>query len=149
MKTRISMLLIALLSVFALAGCKAGQEGVIIHIKSSPETSEGKHRIVMGLTLASKAIDSGKKALVFFDVKGVTVPLKDSPDITHESHPGSFQSSKATIADILKKGGRIMVCQPCLKVAGHSKEDMMEGIEEGKVSTFFDFTDGRIVTLDW
>lgn len=149
MQKKLLLILISVFSVFLLNQCKGGTEGVIVHIKSGPETAEGKHRIVMALNIANMALKKDRNVLVFFDVKGVSVPLKNSPDITHESHKDGFQSAKAGIRAVLDNGGRVMVCPTCLEAGGYSKEDMMEGVEEGNFDSFFNFTDGRIVTLDW
>jgi hypothetical protein len=36
-----------------------------------------------------------------------------------------------------------------LEAAGKSAEDLMEGIQVANKEAFFDFTDGRILTLDY
>jgi len=41
------------------------------------------------------------------------------------------------------------VCPGCLEAAGHKPEDVMEGVRIAQKDQFFDFTEGRILTLDY
>jgi predicted peroxiredoxin len=82
---------------------------------------------------------------VYFDITGIDVVLKDSPEITF-SH---FPSSKTQIQKLLNKGITIMACPGCLKVAGKTPEDLAEGISVAEKDKFFNFTRGRILTIDY
>ena len=82
---------------------------------------------------------------MYFDIEGVKVLLKDAPDITY-SH---FLSSKTQINLLLEKGIIIMACPGCLKSAGKSPEDLMDGIIVADKEKFFNFTEGRILTIDY
>jgi len=42
-----------------------------------------------------------------------------------------------------------MACPSCLAEAGKTKEDLKEGIRIADKETFFDFTEGRIISLDY
>lgn len=143
-------LIIGVLSLLFAISCSArGTDGVIVHISSGPETDIGSHRIIMGLNLAYNAANTGRKVLVFFDVHGVSVPLKTAVDVTHASHAEGIPSAQEALRLILDKGGRIMVCPACLQQAGYSADDLIDGAEMGKIDTLFQFTDGRIITLDF
>lgn len=49
----------------------------------------------------------------------------------------------------MKKGIDIMACPGCLKAAGKSADDLMEGVMVADKEKFFNFTDGRILTIDY
>ena len=49
----------------------------------------------------------------------------------------------------VKQEVTLMVCPGCLKAAGKSKEDVADGIQIADKKAFFDFTKGRILTLDY
>jgi len=73
------------------------------------------------------------------------VVLKDANDITHPTFPSAQESIKL----LLEKGINIYACPSCLKAAGKSGADLMTGIQVANKDRFFDFTKGRILTLDY
>ena len=117
------------------------KEGVFVHISHG---SDDPHRLLMALNMA-KIMADDHDVLVYIDIKGVDAVLKDSPDIT-SSH---FPSSRTQFSALLKQGATLMVCPGCLKAAGKSKEDVAAGIQIADKKAFFDFTKGRILTLDY
>ena len=116
-------------------------DGVFVHMTSGPESP---HKVLMGFTMAGK-MSEDKDVIMYFDIEGVKVLLKDAPDITY-SH---FLSSKTQINLLLEKGIIIMACPGCLKSAGKSPEDLMDGIIVADKEKFFNFTEGRILTIDY
>lgn len=116
-------------------------DGIFIHIKSGIESP---HEVLMALNLASIMSES-KDVVLYFDIKGIEVVLKDSPDLTYKHFP----SSHIQIKNLLEKGITIMACPGCLKAAEKTAEDLMEGIQEADKETFFGFTEGRILTIDY
>jgi predicted peroxiredoxin len=117
------------------------RDGILIHISSGPENT---HKVVMALKMATiMAMD--KDVLVYFDIKGIEVVLKDAKDITHPTFPSAQESIKL----LLEKGINIYACPSCLKAAGKSGADLMTGIQIANKDRFFDFTKGRIITLDY
>jgi predicted peroxiredoxin len=86
-----------------------------------------------------------RDVLVYLDIHGIEVVLADAPDITF-SH---FPSSHTQIAHLLEMGVPIYACPGCLKAAGKGPEDLAEGILVAEKDAFFDFTKGRILTLDY
>lgn len=117
------------------------RDGVFVHISHG---SDDPHRLLMALNMARIMADD-HDVLVYIDIKGVDAVLKDSPDITY-SH---FPSSQSQFSALLKKGVTLMVCPGCLKAAGKSREDVAAGIQIADKNAFFDFTEGRILTLDY
>lgn len=117
------------------------KDGVFIHISHG---TDNPHRVLMALSMAEK-MSEDKDVTVYFDITGIDVVLKDSPDITF-SH---FPSSKTQIQNLLNKGITIMACPGCLKAAGKTPEDLAEGISVADKDKFFNFTKGRILTIDY
>ena len=117
------------------------KEGVFVHISHG---TEDPHRMLMGLTMAER-MSADKDVILYIDITGIDVVLKDSPDLTLEP----FASSKTLIQNLLKKGITIMACPTCLKAAGKSPEDLAEGISVADKDKFFSFTKGRILTIDY
>jgi predicted peroxiredoxin len=117
------------------------RDGVFIHISHG---SDDPHRLLMALKMAQIMADD-HDVLVYLDIKGVDAVLKDSPDITY----AHFPSSRTQFDALLKHGVTLMVCPGCLKAAGKSKDDVADGIQIADKKTFFDFTKGRILTIDY
>jgi predicted peroxiredoxin len=117
------------------------KDGVFIHISKS---SEDPHRVLMALTLAEK-MSEDKDVLVFLDIKGVEVPLKNGKAIEFSE----FESAHILLTKLIKKGVIICVCPMCLKAAKHKPEDLMEGVKIAEKEAFFNFTQGRILSLNY
>lgn len=86
----------------------------------------------MALNMAAIMVDD-KDVLVYFDIKGVEVVLKDAIDLTF-SH---FPSSLAQLKNLMEKGVHLYVCPGCLKAAGKTETDVMEGVKIAEKEAFF------------
>jgi predicted peroxiredoxin len=117
------------------------KDGVFVHISHG---TEDPHRMLMGLTMAER-MSADKDVILYIDITGIDVVLKDSPYMTLEP----FASSKTLIKNLLNKGITIMACPTCLKAAGKTPEDLAEGISVADKDKFFNFTKGRILTIDY
>jgi len=117
------------------------KDGVFVHITSGPDDP---HRVLMGLMMANKMSES-QDVILYFDIKGIEVVLKDAPDITYAHFPSSFEQLK----QLAEKGIIVMACPGCLKAAGKTPEDIMDGVIVADKDKFFSFTQGRILTLDY
>ena len=98
----------------------------------------------MALKMAT-LMSADRDVLVYFDLKGVNVVLKDAKDVSFPT----FDSSKAQITALINKGVPLYVCPGCLKAAGKKAEDVMPGVKIAEKDAFFSFTKGRILTLDY
>jgi predicted peroxiredoxin len=116
-------------------------EGVFIHIKSGPEEA---HSVLMALQMANLMAEE-HPVLVYVDVAGVEVLTKEAPNL--ERAP--FTSSKEAIEGLLKKGVPVLACQGCLKTKGIDRENLLEGIQIAHKEAFFDFCEGRILSLTY
>ena len=117
------------------------KEGIFIHVSNGVNDP---HRVLMALSLAEKMAEN-KDVILYFDIKGIEVLLKDAPDLTF-SH---FASSQTQIQKLLNMGITIMACPGCLKAAGKTPDDLREGITIADKEKFFNFTSGRILTIDY
>ena len=115
------------------------KDGMFIHV-----TSNDPHRVLMALNMA-EMISGDHDVLMYFDIDGVKVLVKDAPDITYAQFPGSHGQLKK----LIDKGVIIQACPGCLEAAGYSEADLMDGIVTADKERFFSFTNGRIITLDY
>ena len=116
-------------------------DGVFIHVSTGPEDP---HRVLMALKMA-EVMAEDKDVLMYFDIRGVNVLVSDAPDLVQEP----FTPSRAQIRKLLEAGVEIYACPTCLQAAGKTPADLMDGIEVANKDAFFDFTDGRILSLDY
>lgn len=115
------------------------RDGVLVHITHG---NDDPHAVLMGLKKAVM-MSEDHDVLVYFDVKGVEVVLKEAPDLAH----APFPSSKTQLKDLMEKGVGLLACPGCLKAAGKKPEDLMPGVQVAVKDAFFDFTRGRILTF--
>lgn len=117
------------------------KDGVFIHITHG---GNHPHSVLMALNLAEKMAQD-KNVILYFDIDGIEVLLKNAPDLTF-SH---FQSSHAQIKKLLDMGIEIMACPGCLKSINKTPGDLKEGIILADKEKFFNFTSGRILTMNY
>lgn len=117
------------------------KDGVFIHISHG---SDDPHRVLMALSMAEK-MSEDKDVILYFDITGIEVLLKDAPDLSF----AQFTSSKEQVQKLLDKGITIMACPGCLKAAGKTSEDLRDGVMVADKEKFFNFTEGRIISLDY
>ena len=86
-----------------------------------------------------------RDVLVYFDIRGVEVVLKDAPDVEFKE----FKDSRTLLPFLIGKGVHVCVCPGCLRAAGKGPEDVMDGVQIAEADAFFEFTKGRILTLDY
>lgn len=120
---------------------QAVRDGVFLHVSSGPENP---HRVLMALKMAEIMMED-KDVLVYFDIKGIGAVLKDAPDLAKDP----FSSSKTALKNLIDKGVPVFACPGCLEANGKKPEDLMDGIQVANKEAFFDFTKGRILTLDY
>jgi predicted peroxiredoxin len=116
-------------------------DGVFIHISHG---MNDPHRVVMALQMASM-MSKERDVAVYFDIKGIEVVLKETGNIEYPTFKGSLES----IEELKEKGISLMACPGCMKAAEKSPDDLLEGVNLADKETFFNFTKGRILTLDY
>jgi predicted peroxiredoxin len=117
------------------------RDGVFIHISHGAEDA---HRVLMALRMA-EMMASDRDVLVYFDITGIEVVLAGADTIEHDAFP----DSTTQIARLLELGVPLYACPGCLEAAGKTVDDLADGIQVANKDAFFDFTDGRILTLDY
>ncbi len=117
------------------------RDGVFIHIT---ESYNDPHRVLMPLKMASLMAED-HDVLVYLDIHAVELLVKGAKDLNFSD----FSSAQAYIKDLLANNVGIYACPTCLAVAGFKPEDLMEGVQVAQKDKFFNFTKGRIITLDY
>lgn len=117
------------------------RDGVFIHISHG---SEDAHRLLMALSMAHK-MASDKDVLVYMDIEAVHAVKADAMPITMEG----FEASNILIDTLLKQNVGIYACPACMKVAGITPEQLIPGVQTAQKEAFFNFTRGRIISLDY
>lgn len=121
--------------------CCAARDGIFLHISSG---YDNPHKVLMALKMAvMMAMD--KDVLVYIDIKGVDMVVKSSKDMKFKDFPTLFE----LLDQLAAKKVTVMACPTCLKVAGYQPEDLRPGIIIAQKDKFFNFTKGKIVTLDY
>ena len=64
----------------------------------------------------------------------------------HDEKAGARHEIFARLVDL---NVTILACPACMQVSGVSEEDLREGVRVAEKEQFFDFTEGRILTLDY
>ena len=117
------------------------RDGVFIHIT---ECYDDPHSVLMPLKMAVMMADS-KDVLIYLDIHAVQFLTKDAKDITF----ADFESAHTYIKQLTAKGVGVYACPTCMKIAGIEPEDLREGVLVAQKDKFFNFTKGRIITLDY
>lgn len=86
-----------------------------------------------------------KPVVVYFDIKGIELVLKDAKDVTYPTFP----SSKESLKKLVDMKVTLMACPSCMTAAGKTADDLIPGVIMAEKEKFFDFTKGRILTLDY
>ena len=117
------------------------KDGMFIHLSSGPEAPQN---VLMALNMAHMMCVE-KEVLLYIDIKGIFVVLKDAPEITFKDFPSSY-----TLLNELKtKGVKVIVCPECLKAADKTADDVMEWMQVATKEKFFNFCDGKIISIDY
>ena len=140
----VNLLILLLMNLFCQqqqAPVEKPKDGVFVHISHG---TDDPHRALMGLQMAAIMAES-KDVLVYIDITGVDLVLKDSKDVAF-SH---FPSSLTQLTKLSDMGITIYVCPGCLKAAGKTPNDVMDGVKIAEKEGFFNFTPGRILAIDY
>ena len=119
----------------------SGRDGVFIHIT---QCYDDPHSVLMPLKMALM-MSEDKDVIVYMDIHGVQFLAKDSQDINF----ADFESAHTYIKKLSEKGVGVYACPTCMKIAGIAPEDLLPGVQVAQKEKFFNFTKGRIITLDY
>jgi predicted peroxiredoxin len=116
-------------------------DGIFLHISSG---YENPHKVLMALKMAMM-MSADKDVLLYLDIEAVKLVLKDSKDMKF----ADFPTLKELLQHLADAKVTIMACPTCLKIAGKSEGDLIPGVIVAQKEKFFNFTKGRIITLDY
>lgn len=119
----------------------AVRDGIFIHIT---ESYNDPHRVLMPLKMAVM-MSKDQDVLVYMDIHAVELLVKGAKHLNFSD----FSSAQAYIKDLLANNVGVYACPTCLKIAGFKPEDLIDGVQLAQKDKFFNFTKGRIITLDY
>ncbi len=119
----------------------AGKDGIFIHVKQGADNA---HEVLMALGMANKFAPD-HDVLMYFDIDGIEMVTNNAPDLKMEP----FGSSDELFRKLVDQGITIFACPSCMQVAGVKPSDLRSGVTVAEKDMFFDFTDGRILTIDY
>lgn len=94
---------------------------VVMNITSS--AVDDPHAVTMALQLAGHALDDGRQVVLFFNVRGVTVPTTSLPEnLAFHDKP-----IKQLLSNLLARGAEAHVCPHCMKALGLDAADLIPG----------------------
>jgi predicted peroxiredoxin len=125
----------------AIANMDSVRDGVFIHIT---ESYNDPHRVLMPLKMATM-MAKDKDVLIYMDIHAVELLVKGAKDMKF----ADFESFQTYIKQLAAQKVGIYACPTCLKIAGFKPEDLMDGVQVAQKDKFFNFTKGRIITLDY
>jgi len=117
------------------------RDGVFIHIS---EGYNNPHRVLMPFKMATM-MSADKDVLVYLDIEAVKLVTQSSEDVVMDG----FESLQTYLAKLKEAGVGVYACPSCLNVAGFAPDDLLDGVETAQKDKFFNFTQGRIITLDY
>ncbi len=141
------MALVLAIACMMSVGCASnskkscGDDGVFVHITAGPDDA---HSALMGLRMA-QMMAADRPVLVYFDVDGINVTLAQTPELKM----APFPSSRQMIAELAKQNVPLYACPGCMKALGKTPEQLLPGVKLAEKDAFFNFTKGRILTLDY
>jgi predicted peroxiredoxin len=117
------------------------KDGIFIHITQS---YNDPHRVLMPLKMAVM-MSTDKDVIVYMDIHAVELLVKSAKDLNY----ADFESAQTYIKQLVNNKVGVYACPTCLKIAGFKPEDLMDGVQVAQKDKFFNFTKGRIITLDY
>lgn len=119
----------------------ADKDGIFIHVTKG---ADNPHDVLMALSMATKFMDS-HDVLMYFDIDGIEMVTDDASNLEMEP----FGTSDDLFERLINEGVTIFACPGCMKVEGVTASDLRSGVTVADKEKFFDFTDGRILSIDY
>lgn len=117
------------------------RDGVFVHIT---ESYNDPHRVLMPMKMAVMMAED-KDVLVYMDINSVELLVKGAKDLEYKD----FDTFQTYLKQLLDKKVGVYACPTCLKVAGIDPENLIDGVQTAQKDKFFNFTKGRIITLNY
>lgn len=119
-----SLAVLFLLSMVAVAPVSADDRKTIFY----NVTTEDAWAAGMALGQANKAIDAGYKVVIFLNVHGIFIASKS---FLTDINGLSGKSMQDMLKAAMDKGARVIICPMCMKKAGLTMDDLIEGVVKG------------------
>ena len=153
--TRLSRRTVLALLALGLLGCAPGEGAdasaspqldpptTILNITSGGE--EDPHSVPMALQLAGHSLDAGRTTVLFFNVRGVTIPTLAFPDSV------SFGDQPITVLlqNLVDRGVEVHVCPHCMDALGVTGSDLMPGAQVTDRESLFGHMGGNTVVFTY
>jgi sulfur relay (sulfurtransferase) complex TusBCD TusD component (DsrE family) len=127
----------AIFAVLSLSAAAGPNDPLFVSL-----TTDDVHRARMALNFGKHHFENGHPLSIFLSDKGVFVGVK--------SGAKDYAEHQKLIADVIAKGGAVIMCPLCLRHYGFTEADLIPGIKMGNPKTTGDalFKDGT-KTLSW
>ncbi len=86
-------------------------------------TTDDPHRANMGISFGKNQLERGHPLTIFLNDKGVLVGST--------ANAGKYGEHQKALADVVAKGGTVLMCPMCMKHYGVRESDMLPGIKVG------------------
>jgi predicted peroxiredoxin len=83
--------------------------------------------------------------LVYMDIHAVELLVKGAKDLKF----ADFESFRTYLKELTDMNVGVYACPTCLKIAGFTPKDLIDGVQIAQKDKFFNFTKGKIITLDY
>ncbi|MDW5441765.1 DsrE family protein [Polaromonas sp. SM01] len=96
----------------------------------------------VGLVIALGRMTSGLKVSIFLTSAGVDLVRRGASDMTHVK-------PLEPLADMLREGGTLWACTPCVKSRGYTQENLLEGVVIARASVIHELIKRGAATLSF
>ncbi|MEZ6126930.1 MAG: DsrE family protein [Planctomycetaceae bacterium] len=139
--------------LIAFCGCGSGQSEIplknsgdivsTVFLSVTSDAGDNPQAVDMAMKFAGFSLDEGRRVVMFFNVKGVTVPgTALSEDFAWQDN----QPIRTQLAALIKRGVDVHVCPICMKALGVEEKDLMEGAKvTTRPSLFANINTGTVV----
>lgn len=111
------------MALAATASAAENGKTIVYNLTTDESWSAG-----MALGQANKALEKGYKVVILLNVRGVFLAAKG---FQTDKWAGSHLDLRDMLEEIVKYGGRVIVCPLCLQKAGLGPKQLIEGVELG------------------
>lgn len=109
---------VALLATLSLSAFAGANDPLFVSL-----TSDEPHRATMAFGFGTHMNEAGHPLSVFLSDKGVFLGVKSGAD--------KYPDQQKMLANIIAKGGTVIMCPMCLKHYGFTEADLLPGIKMG------------------
>jgi predicted peroxiredoxin len=98
------------------------------------DANQNPQSVDMAMRFAGFGLEEGRKVVIFFNVKGVTIPTAGFPD---DFAFGDGSPIKQQLTALIERGADVHVCPICMKALDVDKSDLIDGAKVTTRSSLF------------